>query len=241
MQKAYSAERVVFVSNCKFRTAPGSWAYAAGHSEAIEDNWRRAVADNPQFFNGVIHLIDELSLEDGALNARLLCTDFKSYLFWRKAGLPQAGVLDGFGSALIRSSDGAIVLGRQREGNVNGGLAYLPGGFIDARDVVGDGSVDIAASVARELLEETGLTAPVVKAQPGFIVTQTGAHVSLAVAYEASEDAAALKKRIEDHIGTDPVSELTEVIVIRGLSDLEGLAMPSYARLLLKSLLKDGI
>jgi ADP-ribose pyrophosphatase YjhB (NUDIX family) len=237
MQKMYSADRVVSVSNCKFLVTSGSWTYAADHLEAIEIGWRRAVADNPQFFNGIIHLIDELSLEDGALDVRLLRTDFKSYLFWRKAGFPQAGVLDGFGSALIRSSDGAIVLGRQREGNVNGGLAYLPGGFIDARDVDGDGSVDIAASVARELLEETGLTAPVVKAQPGFIVTQTGAHVSLAVTYEATEDAAALKKRIENHISEDPASELTEVIVVRELSDLQGLAMPSYARLLLKSLL----
>jgi ADP-ribose pyrophosphatase YjhB (NUDIX family) len=186
MQKAYSADRVVPISECRLRATSDSWTYATANSELIETSWRRAVADNPQFFNGVVHLIDGLSLEDGLLDARLVRTDFKSYLFWREAGFPQAGVLDGFGSALIRSSDGALVLGRQRAGNVNGGLAYLPGGFIDARDVDGDGAIDIAASVARELLEETGLTAPVVKAQPGFIVTQTGAHVSLAVTYQAA-------------------------------------------------------
>jgi ADP-ribose pyrophosphatase YjhB (NUDIX family) len=238
--KDLTHDSVARVTGVVLRTSDRHWDYARTHAVAIDEGWLRASTDNPNFFNGVIHLIDEMEITGGLLQARLLRTDFKSYLHWREAGFPQSGVRDGFGSALILSSDGAILLGRQREGNVNGGLAYLPGGFIDARDVDAEGHIDIAASIARELAEETGLGAAGVTALPGFIVTQTGAHVSIAVTYRATETAEALKTRIEKFIAADSASELTEMVVIRCIKDLDGLAMPAYARVLLTSLLSPA-
>jgi 8-oxo-dGTP pyrophosphatase MutT (NUDIX family) len=228
---------VARVNRCELRAGVGVWNFATANSAAIDTAWQAALAENPGFFNGVVHLIDGLQLEPGSLRARLLRTGFKSYLYWRKAGFPETGVLDGFGSALIRSGDGAILLGRQRAGNVNGGLAYLPGGFIDGRDVDAEGRIDIAASIARELEEETGLTGVSLAAQSGFLVTQTAAHVSIAVTYQSSMDADALKSRIMEHIAADPASELAEIVVVRRAEDIEGLAMPEYARVLVTWLL----
>lgn len=229
-------ETVRRCAHCELHAGNGQWSFAVENTAAIDEAWRRAREGNPHYFNGVIHLIDALDTSVDRLHARLLRTDFKSYLYWRQAGFPQTGVLDGFGSALIRSRDGAIILGRQRAGNVNGGLAYLPGGFIDARDVGPDGRIAIAESISRELAEETGLSAADVTREPGFWVTQTAAHVSIAAAYLSDVDAEALKKQIESHIAQDPASELTEAVIVRGPSDLRGLAMPPYARVLLAAL-----
>ncbi len=229
-------ETVFRCAHCDLHAGDGQWAFAVKNTAAIDEAWRQARESNPHYFNGVIHLIDSLDTGNDRLRARLLRTDFKSYLYWRQAGFPQTGVLDAFGSALIRSRDGAIILGRQRAGNVNGGLAYLPGGFIDARDVGPDGRIAIAESIWRELAEETGLGAADVTRQPGFWVTQTAVHVSIAAAYHTDLDAEALKKQIESHIAQDPASELTEAVIVRGPADLRGLAMPPYARVLLAAL-----
>lgn len=226
---------------CDLRLSGAAWAYAHSNREAIERGWQSALYKNPAYFNGVVHLIDRLERDAHGISAGLLRTDFKSYLHWREAGYPEAGVLDGFGSALLIASDGAIVLGRQRAGNVNGGLAYLPGGFIDADDVLAEGRIDIAASIAREVCEETGLTPADLIAKSGFLLTETGAHVSFAIAYDAPENAASLKARIERHIAADPGSELIEAVIVRGAADLTGLAMPRYARVLIHWLLsQDG-
>jgi 8-oxo-dGTP pyrophosphatase MutT (NUDIX family) len=234
-----SRDRVVAVCRCDLRLAAGVWDYAQANASAIDVAWHEAVGANPQFFNGIVHLIDALSITGDTLEAQLLRTDFKSYLYWRQAGFPPAGVLDGFGSALIRSADGAILLGRQRVGNVNGGLVYLPGGFIDVRDVDGNGAIDIRSSIVRELEEETGLTPANVEMQPGCLVTEAGAHVSIAMSFHSKLDAQALKAAIEKQISADPSSELDEIVIVRAQSDLLGLAMPRYARVVVNAVLQE--
>ena len=229
-------DRVVKVKTCALRTSGRTWPYAVANAAVIDAHWDRARVSNPGYFNGRVHLIDELQVEASSLEARLLRTSFKSYLYWRDQGYPPAGVLDGFGSALICSNDDAFVLGRQRAGNINGGLTYLPGGFIDDRDVDGQGHIDIAASIARELAEETGLTRFDVEPDAGFLITQTEAQVSIALRYRTELNASALKARIESHVASDPASELADAIIVRGLDDIGGLAMPPYARVLVTSL-----
>ena len=227
--------RVQTVNCCELAVGPGVWDYALAHQAGIETDWTTAQARQPNFFNGTIHLVDALRIDGGTLTARLLQTDFKSYLHWRQAGYPETGVCDGFGSALLQARDGAVLLGRQRSGNINAGLAYLPGGFIDGRDVADDGSIDIEASIARELEEETGLTALDVVRAPGFLITQSHAQLSFAVRYTSALAAADLKARIERHIATDANSELADMVVVRRADDMVGLAMPPYARALLQS------
>ncbi len=229
-------DRVVHVTSLKLAVSSGHWVYADNHSEAIDFHWKLAIAANPSFFNGVIHVVDRLDISETLVAARLIATDFKSFLYWRDEGFPaEGGVRDGFGSALIRSAEGHVLLGRQRPGNINAGLAYLPGGFIDSRDAGASGVVDIAASIERELREETGLGMDVLKAEPGFIVTMTGAQVSFAVAYNSGFGAEELAAKVHAHIAAEAEPELAEMVIVRGVEDLRGLAMPHYARVLLNS------
>lgn len=227
--------RVQTVARCTLSVGSAAWAYAHEHRVAIDADWQEAEARHPHYFNGTVFLIDALSIAHDALHARLLKTDFKSYLHWRAAGYPESGVLDGFGSALICTRDGGVLLGRQRAGNINAGLAYLPGGFIDGRDVAGDGSIAIDASIARELAEETGLSPRDLKRAPGFLITQSHAQLSIAVRFYSALAAADLKTEVERHFAADPNSELTDMVVVRAAADMADLAMPPYARALLET------
>ena len=225
---------------CSLKVGSALWPFAEANKSAIEAHWAKVVQINPRYFNGVVHLVEDMRFDNCVLDASLLKTDFKSYLFWRDQGFPEAGVLDGFGSALIRSSDGHLMLGRQRAGNVNAGLAYPPAGFIDEQDVDADGSIDIAGSVAREVSEEMGIDAAALVRNTGFYLTRSGAQLSIAVPFRVSMPAAEFVRVAERHIGLSSHSELDAIIAVAGLSDIKGLSLPRYARVLLEALLAES-
>lgn len=229
--------RVERVDLVDLKVGPGTWAFARDRSAEIDALWARRSAENPHLFNGTVHLVNALRHAPGRLTAEFVRTDFKSYLYWRETGFSDASVIDGFGSALIRAGDGAVLLGRQREGNINGGLAYLPGGFIDGDDVRADGTIDLDASIARELEEETGLAAASFVRTPGYVLTYTGPLLSIAIEFTSGKDANELRREILTHLAADPHSELVDIVIVRDKSDLEGLAMPSYAGVLLTALI----
>jgi 8-oxo-dGTP pyrophosphatase MutT (NUDIX family) len=233
-------EGVQRIARCELRVVAGAWRYAEKNADAIEAHWREASRNNPAYFNGKIYLISAMNLADACAYADLIETDFKSFLHWRSDQFPDANVLDGFGSALIRAQNGDVVIGRQRPGNLNAGLAYLPGGFIDPGDVRADGAIDIEKSIVRELAEETGLIAGQhVSAEPGFYLTRAGWQLSFAVAYRAQASAEELKDRIAAHLASSTDPELEEIVVLRSQKDLLGLAMPPYAQTLLPELLPE--
>lgn len=239
MALTYHDDHVLEIAQLALTVGPAAWTYAEQNSAAIDAHWQRESTANPNYFNGGIYLIDQFEVDEGArrIDARLLQTDFKSYLYWRDHGYPPADVLDGFGSGLIRSAEGTVILGRQRPGNINSGLTYLPGGFIDGRDVDAGGSIDIAKSVVREIEEETGLTAGELTRQEGFLIVLGGAHVAFAVPFVSHLSTAAITDRIACHIGTEKNPELAEAVAIRTPEDFGALAMPRYARTLLTCLL----
>ena len=228
---------IVEIAKCRLRTIEGAWGFQADEADRIDAHWRRRQAENLRMFNGAIFLMREMELTDEAegpaLRASFVRSDFKSYLYWREQGFPAAGVRDGFGSALIRSAEGHVVLGRQRPGNVNDGAAYLPGGFIDASDVLPSGEIDITGSILRELDEETGLRLADVTLEPGFLVTFERAQVSIACELRSALPAAALRARMMSHIADDPASELVDAVIVRAFADLDGLGVAPYAQRLL--------
>jgi hypothetical protein len=224
---------------CALKTIGGAWPFARKNSKAIDTNWIEAAKRNSGYFNGTVYLARDVRFGDGTLEASFIKTEFKSYLYWRTQGFPEAGVLDGFGSALIRTSDGCIILGRQKAGNVNGGLAYPPSGFIDGRDIQPDGSIDIAKSTVREVFEETGIKGATLTRGAGFYLTRSGAQLSIAVPFSIAMTAKEFVQAASRHIADTPDPELDEVIAVASLGDIAHLAMPAYARLLLQSLLQD--
>ncbi|MDX2258890.1 MAG: NUDIX hydrolase [Hyphomicrobiaceae bacterium] len=179
-----------------------------------------------------------LEMRDASAEGRLVKTDFKSFLYWRDHGFPEAGVRDGFGSALIRARDGAILLGRQSAGHINSGMTYLPGGFIDDRDVGADGIVRLGDSIAREVAEETGLELADLVPSDGFLVTRAGPQVSFARTFLSPLDGEALARRVREFLSRQSGAELADVVLVREPADCASLAMPAFARHLLPVVLR---
>lgn len=226
--------RVFSVSALDLRVAEGSWPFADRHRDEIAAHWQRRARETPGFFNGGVLLLADYALTEGErLRGRFIRTDFKSFLYWRETGHRDASVMDASGSGLVLSADGLVLLGRQRSGNLNSGLCYPPCGFIDARDIGGDGAIDIEASTAREIAEETGLTAPAIERAGGYVGTIAGPVLSIAVPYRSPLRGADLLRRVEAHLAADAASELAEVMLAPPGAACDDLPMPPYARALL--------
>ena len=219
---------VVRIARCDLHLSTQSWAFAQTHADAIEAHWRAQLKTNPGYFNGVIHVMTSGAVAGDTFNASFIATDFKSALYWRACGYPAADAFDAFGSALIRSAEGHVLLGRQSAGHINSGLAYLPGGFIDARDVAPDGTIDIAASIARELREETSLTASELTPLDGFTIVRVGPQVSLIREFRSSLPSDQLRSLIMSRLATDPDPELADIVIIRTAADLPSANVPAY-------------
>jgi len=228
---------VKVVSRCVLKVVDGDWPFAETFAAEIDAHWQKSSASNPSYFNGVVHLIADVRTAGNEIHADLIRTDFKSYLYWRSLGFPDAGVIDGFGSALIRSSDGQYMLVLQRAGNVNHGFAYLPSGFIDEQDILPDGSIDISRSVAREIDEEIGEAGASLRREDGIIVTRSGAQLCFAVPFYLPETAAEFVAGVEAHNAASDDPELEGVVPVGHLEDLAPLKILPHARLLLEALL----
>ena len=227
---------VVRVARCALHVSPEAWPFAVRHADDIAAHWEKSHSDSPKLYDGVLHLLRTCTFEQNAFTATLLRADFKSFLYWRTLGYPDAGVRDGFGSAVIRSAEGHVLLGRQTAGNINEGLAYPPGGFIDERDAC-DGVVDIDAGTARELREETGMKPDDFVRAPGYVVTTSGPHVSIAVEWRSALPSEALKAHILDCVRGQPEPELADVVIVRSRREIDARTMPGYATVLLSALL----
>jgi ADP-ribose pyrophosphatase YjhB (NUDIX family) len=225
--------QVTFVSHATLRVGLEPWAFALTHRDEIDHYWTLCVQRNPHFFNGVVFVMAQWSIVAGVFEATFYRADFKSFLYWREHGYPPAHALDAFGSAMVLTRDGHILLGQQAGGHINAGQSYLPGGFIDQRDCNEAGVIDIVDSVTRELAEETGLGPADVALRPGFLVVATGSQVALCVAYDANSSATALQAKIAGFLSADPHPELAGVVCVGPATDLSPLDVPHYTRLAL--------
>jgi len=229
-------DSVMWVSDCRLRVVPGGWDYARAHATAIDAHWLARLQTHPGYFNGVVHVIADgafASGEAGVFSADLIASDFKSFLYWKERGHPPAGVRDAFGSAILRSAEGHVLLGRQSAGHINAGLAYLPGGFIDDRDVDGDGVVDIGASIVRELAEETLLGPDDVTIVPGFRIVQCGVQIAMAREFRSPQRADDLRARIVKTLEAQQQAELADIVIVRSMDDVARENVPAYAALAL--------
>lgn len=218
------------------------WTYALDSAAVIDAHWQAAREANPKLFNGPVLMMHAAQVRGGVLVGRFLRTDFKSFLYWRDQGSPPAaGVIDAFGSALVWSGDGRLMFARQSEGHINSGLLYMPGGFIDARDVRDDGRVDIVGSVARELMEETGLGAVDLERIAGFSVTVNGAcQLSIGVPYRSGLPADALRARVLAFIAGEDDPELADVVFRASAEPDPRYPFAPYAELLATAVLEAG-
>jgi hypothetical protein len=232
-----AAAEIMHVDAWSLKRVEGAWPFAVYNAAEIARHWREVTARNPNYFNGTVHLLSGFAMRDGHFDGELLATNFASFLYWRESGYPDTTVVDCFGSGLLRAGDGGIILGRQSAGHINSGLTYLPGGFIDERDIGADGAVDVAVSVGREIGEEMGFPPGTFTVRPGAYVTRIGQQMSVAVEHVSQLDSAALVRMARAFIASEADPELEDAVAVHRRSDLDGIAMPEFARALVLHLL----
>ena len=102
------------------------------------------------------------------------------------------------------------------------GTVYFPCGTPDLVDVTAEGTLDLAGSVARELLEETGLDAGRLEARARL---DAGARPRLSRHDEAPYGGArmpnALRSRILRYLAGEPQPEFSDIHIVRGRDDLD--------------------
>jgi 8-oxo-dGTP pyrophosphatase MutT (NUDIX family) len=108
----------------------------------------------------------------------------------------------------------------------NAGRIYFPSGTPDLDDIRGS-AVDIAGSVARELEEETGLTAAEYRGEADWHCVFTGPALAMIRILRVDLPGDALRARIEANLVLQPSPELAAIHLVRGLGDLNA-AMPRF-------------
>ncbi len=222
-------EGVHRVRSCSIRCDAPCWPFAAEENLAIRRHWAMRSAENPKFFNGRVHIMTSGALRRGRLEGSIAATDFAASLYWRESGFKDRTVVDCFGSAIFVASDGGLIYGRQTPGNINSGLIYPPGGFLDERDIGASGAVDIDGSVAREVMEEMGLDASALLRDDGYLVTRDGPLLSVGVVYRLPMSGEDFCAEAKERLANDAAAELETLVSLQSAADAARHAMPGYA------------
>ncbi|MGJ5181762.1 NUDIX hydrolase [Bradyrhizobium oligotrophicum] len=214
------------------------WPFANQRRDEIAAHFAAQQHDKPGLWNGRILLGRNARFDNGQFSASYFETDFASLLAWRDWGYPDRAVFNGFGMGALRAADGAFVLGEMGAHTANAGRLYFPAGTPDLADVSGH-TLDLAANVAREVEEETGLTPADYRASAHWDCVVTGASVALMRMLDAAETGEVLQRRIEANLAAQDEPELAGVRLVRSRSDLTA-AMPRFVTAFLETQFSAG-
>ena len=214
------------VTSLDLPVQPWSWPFAEARRAEILAHFAEAQRDKPKIWNGRVLLGRNPVFSGGRLTASYFETDFASFLAWRDWGFPDKGVFNGFGMGALRCADGAFVLGEMGEHTANAGRIYFPSGTPDLDDIKGS-TVDIAGSVAREVLEETGLAPADYHAAAHWDCVVSGAAVAMIRILDVDLTGEALRARIEANLAGQRQPELSAIHLVRNRADLTA-AMPRF-------------
>jgi 8-oxo-dGTP pyrophosphatase MutT (NUDIX family) len=212
---------VISLERIDITFAPRRWPFAHERRAAIDAHFADRRARQPHIWNGRIVLTDAgYRIADHGLSGTCFETDFASLLAWRDWGFPDAGAVNCFAMGALRSADGAFLLGVMGAHTANAGRVYFPAGTPEPGDIT-DGRLDLAGSVAREVAEETGLTAADYVASPQWHVVPVGARLAAIKLLEARAPAAELQRKVQDFLARDTDPELSDVRFVRGPDDFD--------------------
>jgi 8-oxo-dGTP pyrophosphatase MutT (NUDIX family) len=205
---------------------PWSWPFAQARSAEISAHFAGKQREKPQLWNGRLLLARNPVFTGTGFRAGYFETDFASFLAWRDWGFPDRDIFNGFGMGALRCADGAFVLGEMGQHTANAGRVYFPSGTPDLDDI-NAGTVDMAGSVAREVAEETGLTAADYRADTHWDCVVSGASVAMIRVLNVDSSGEALRARIEANLARQREPELSAIHLVRDVSDLTA-AMPRF-------------
>jgi 8-oxo-dGTP pyrophosphatase MutT (NUDIX family) len=205
---------------------PRPWPFADQRRTEIDAHFAVKRAEKPQIWNGRILLARNPEFTAERFSAGYFDTDFASFLAWRDWGFPDASVFNGFGMGALRCADGAFVMGEMGRHTSNAGRVYFPSGTPDLDDIRDD-AVDIADSVAREVLEETGLAPADYRAASHWDCVVSGAAIAMIRILDVDASGDELRVRIEANLARQVQPELAAIHLVRVTSDLTA-AMPRF-------------
>jgi 8-oxo-dGTP pyrophosphatase MutT (NUDIX family) len=214
------------VTSLDLAVQPWSWPFAEERRADIEAHFLAQQREKPKLWNGRVLLGRNPVFAGDRLTASYFETDFASFLAWRDWGFPDKDVFNGFGMGALLASDGAFALGEMGQHTSNAGRIYFPSGTPDLDDIK-DSAVDIEGSVARELEEETGLTAAEYRGETDWHCVSTGPAVAMIRILRVDLPGDALRARIEANLAGQPSPELSAIHLVRGVGDLNA-AMPRF-------------
>lgn len=214
------------VATLDLNVQPWSWPFAEARRADIDAHFAGKQREKPQLWNGRILLGRDPVFRGGRFSASYFEADFAAFLAWRDWGFPDKSVFNGFGMGALRCSDGAFVLGEMGQHTANAGRIYFPSGTPDLDDISG-GAVDISGSVAREVAEETGLTAGDYSAEAHWDCVVSGAAIAMIRILNVDIPGETLRARIEANLARQQQPELSAIHLVRATSDLSA-AMPRF-------------
>ncbi|WP_034462785.1 NUDIX hydrolase [Afipia sp. P52-10] len=207
---------------------PMDWPFATERAAEIAQHFARLKQVKPAIWNGRILQCRNRRIEDRVYRADYFETDFAAFMAWRDWNAAANGVSHCFGGGALRSADGAFVLGTMADHTANAGRVYFPAGTPEPGDIVA-GRVDLAASVAREITEETGLEVTDYVVEDGWAVVEGPRFSACYQPLRAHLPAAALVEKINAFLRRETQPELSEIIAVRNLDDLPASA-PEFVR-----------
>jgi 8-oxo-dGTP pyrophosphatase MutT (NUDIX family) len=213
-----------------------AWPFASERRAEIDVHFAEKQREKPKTWNGRVLLARGADISGGRLTSHYFETDFASFLAWRDWGYPDRGVFNGFGMGALRCSDGAFVLGEMAGHTTNAGRVYFPGGTPDPDDIV-DGALDIEGSIAREIEEETGLTAADYRPNGNWDCILSEGSIALLRPLSVDMTGEALKARIEANLARQAHPELSGIHLVRGVGDLNA-RMPLFVTAFLEQELR---
>jgi 8-oxo-dGTP pyrophosphatase MutT (NUDIX family) len=214
------------VTQLDLKCSAWTWPFAVERRADIEAHFALKQAEKPQLWNGRVLLGRNPLFSENRFSADYFEANFASFLAWRDWGFPDKGVFNGFGMGALRGSDGVFVLGEMAAHTANGGRIYFPSGTPDLDDLR-DGMVDIPGSVAREVEEETGLTAADYRADEYWDCVVSGAAIAFIRILSVDMPGQALRTKIEANLTPHRTPELSGIHLVRGPADFTP-AMPRF-------------
>ncbi|NVN86866.1 MAG: NUDIX hydrolase [Rhodopseudomonas sp.] len=214
------------------------WPFATARRAEIDAHFAARQVEKPKLWNGRVLLGRNTVFSADRLRADYFETDFASFLAWRDWGFPDRDVFNGFGMGALRGSDGAFALGEMGSHTANAGRVYFPGGTPDRNDLRG-AAVDIAASVAREVEEETGFAPADYRAAGHWDCVVTGALVAMVRVLDVDLPGAALRDRIEANLSRQNSPELAAIHLVRDRADFAP-TMPRFVTAFIDATMANG-
>ncbi len=218
---------IIELDRVEIAVEPWSWEFASARRAAIDRHLASRQRERPALWNGRVLLVHRYEIDHGVLRGACFETDYASFLAWRDWHLPDAGVFNVFAAAALRAADGAYLLGEMAPFTAAAGQLYFPCGTPDPEDITAGGTLDLAGSLARELLEETGIDIATLDAAPGWCLVRDRGYFALMKRLTARQSAEQLRSAIMRHLASGPQPELSDVRIVRGRAEFDP-RMPAF-------------